>query len=73
MSRWMELFTTRRPVYERLADLVFDVRHGSVPELGRRLEESLRDFPEGAASIAKETAAASAVPENVAVKEEVEQ
>lgn len=73
MSRWMDLFTTRRPVYERLADLVFDVRHGSVPELGRRLEEALRDFPEGAASIAKETAAASAVPENVAVKEEVEQ
>lgn len=73
MSRWMDLFTTRRPVYERLADLVFDVRHGSVPELGRRLEEALRDFPEGAASIAKETAAAPAVPENVAVKEEVEQ
>ncbi|MGX9900749.1 shikimate kinase [Arthrobacter sp. SA17] len=73
MSRWMELFTTRRPVYERLADLVFDVRHGSVSDLGRRLEEALRDFPEGAASIAKETAAAPAVPENVAVKEEVEQ
>lgn len=73
MSRWMELFTTRRPVYERLADLVFDVRHGSVSELGRRLEEALREFPEGAAAIAKETAAAPAVPENVAVKEEVEQ
>jgi shikimate kinase len=73
MSRWMELFTTRRPVYERLADLVFDVRHGSVSELGRRLEEVLRDFPGGAASIAKETAAAPAVPENVALKEEVEQ
>lgn len=73
MSRWMELFSTRRPVYERLADLVFDVRHGSVSELGRRLEEALREFPEGAAANAKETAAAPAVPENVAVKEEVEQ
>jgi shikimate kinase len=73
MSRWMELFTTRRPVYERLADLVYDVRHGSVSELGRRLEEALREFPQGTAAIAKETAAAPAVPENVAVKEEVEQ
>ena len=73
MSRWMELFTTRRPVYERLADLVFDVRHGSVSELGRRLEEALREFPEGAASFAKETPTAPAVPENVAVKQEVEQ
>ncbi len=73
MSRWMDLFTTRRPVYERLADLVFDVRHGSVSELGRQLEEALRELPEGAAAIAKETAAAPAVPENVALKEEVEQ
>ncbi|XAS69365.1 shikimate kinase [Micrococcaceae bacterium Sec5.7] len=44
MGRWKTLFATRRPVYERLADLVLDVRHGSVAELGRRLEDELREF-----------------------------
>ena len=38
------LFATRKPVYERLANLVLDVRHGSVAELGRRLEAALRVF-----------------------------
>lgn len=44
MARWSSLFAARKPVYERLADLVLDVRHGSVAELGRRLEEALRAF-----------------------------
>jgi shikimate kinase len=44
MGRWTALFATRKPVYERLADLVLDVRHGSVAELGRRLEAALREF-----------------------------
>ena len=34
MDRWKTLFATRQPVYERLADLVLDVRSGSVAELG---------------------------------------
>jgi shikimate kinase len=44
MARWTALFITRKPVYERLADLVVDVRHGSVSELGHRLEVALRDY-----------------------------
>ena len=28
MDRWKTLFATRRPVYERLADVVLDVRSG---------------------------------------------
>ena len=44
MARWSSLFATRKPVYERLADVVLDVRHGTVAELGRRLEEALRAF-----------------------------
>ena len=44
MARWTALFMTRKPVYERLADLVVDVRHGSVSELGHRLEVALRDY-----------------------------
>jgi shikimate kinase len=44
MARWTALFATRKPVYERLANLVLDVRHGSVAELGRRLEAALRVF-----------------------------
>jgi shikimate kinase len=44
MSRWSVMFAARKPVYERLADLVLDVRHGSVAEIGRRLEVSLREF-----------------------------
>ncbi|MGO4249149.1 shikimate kinase [Paenarthrobacter sp. RAF54_2] len=42
MSRWEALFATRRPVYERLADIVLDVRSGSVAEIGLHLEERLR-------------------------------
>ncbi|KIS27178.1 shikimate kinase [Arthrobacter sp. SPG23] len=62
MGRWRALFATRQPVYERLADLVFDVRHGSVADLGHRLEEALREYA------AVQTAAA----EPVAATKEVE-
>ncbi|BAS09158.1 shikimate kinase [Arthrobacter sp. Hiyo4] len=44
MARWSALFITRKPVYERLANLVVDVRQGSVSELGHRLEVALRDY-----------------------------
>lgn len=44
MGRWTEMFATRRPVYERLADITLDVRHGSIPELGGRLEAALRSY-----------------------------
>lgn len=44
MARWSALFSTRKPVYERLADLVVDVRQGSVAELGHRLEVALREY-----------------------------
>jgi shikimate kinase len=47
IRRWKTLFATRKPVYERLADIVLDVRRGSVPELGRRLEEALRAYAGG--------------------------
>ena len=53
MERWEALFATRRPVYERLADLVFDVRSGTVPDLAHRLEDAL------AGSLAASTAAGS--------------
>lgn len=44
MERWETLFATRRPVYERLADIVLDVRKGTVPEICLQLEERLRNF-----------------------------
>jgi shikimate kinase len=44
LNRWTTLFATRRPVYERLADLVLDVRTGSVPDLARRLEDALNGY-----------------------------
>ncbi|WP_371261039.1 shikimate kinase [Arthrobacter sp. yr096] len=44
MIRWEALFATRRPVYERLADIVMDVRSGSVAEIGLQLEERLRQY-----------------------------
>ena len=44
MGRWTAMFATRKPVYERLADITLDVCHGSVSELGRRLEAALRDY-----------------------------
>ena len=43
MGRWTAMFATRKPVYERLAEITLDVRHGSVSELGRRLKAALRD------------------------------
>lgn len=47
IRRWKTLFATRKPVYERLADIVLDVRHGSVSELGRRLEAALSAYAGG--------------------------
>jgi len=47
IRRWKTLFATRQPVYERLADIVVDVRQGTVPELGRRLEAALGAFVAG--------------------------
>ncbi len=47
MERWKTLFATRRPVYERLADVVLDVRAGSVQDLARRLEEALQRYDAG--------------------------
>jgi shikimate kinase len=44
MGRWRTLFATRQPVYERLADLVLDVRRGSVPDLAHRLEDALEEY-----------------------------
>lgn len=51
MERWRTLFATRQPVYERLADIVLDVRHGSVADLAHRLEDALRR-PAGTAAAA---------------------
>lgn len=42
MERWEALYATRRPIFERLADVVIDVRKGTVPEIGLLLEERLR-------------------------------
>jgi shikimate kinase len=47
MERWKTLFATRRPVYERLADVVLDVRTGSVQDLARRLEDALQRYAAG--------------------------
>jgi len=44
MGQWVSMFAARKPVYERLADLVLDVREGSIAEIGRRLEAALREF-----------------------------
>ena len=61
MERWRTLFATRQPVYERLADLVLDVRSGSVQELARRLEDALEQL---AASEAAATPAPSSDKES---------
>ncbi|HKS03646.1 MAG TPA: shikimate kinase, partial [Arthrobacter sp.] len=47
IRRWKALFATRKPVYERLADIVLDVRQGTVPQLGLKLEAALCDFAAG--------------------------
>ncbi len=44
MGQWISTFAARKPVYERLADVVLDVREGSVAEIGHRLEVALREF-----------------------------
>jgi shikimate kinase len=58
MARWRALFATRQPVYERLADLVFDVRNGTVTDLGHRLEDALREYA-AAHTLAAEPVAAT--------------
>jgi shikimate kinase len=58
MGRWRSLFATRQPVYERLADLVLDVRSGSVPDLAHRLEDALAEYA-AAKSAAVRTPAAT--------------
>ena len=60
MGRWRTLFATRRPVYERLADIVLDVRSGSVPELAHRLEDALEEH---------DAAKTAAMPAPAATKE----
>ncbi len=60
MGRWRTLFATRQPVYERLADLVLDVRRGSIPELAHRLEDALGEYV---------AAKSAAVPAPAATKE----
>ncbi|WP_427135952.1 shikimate kinase [Pseudarthrobacter sp. S9] len=60
MGRWRTLFATRQPVYERLADLVLDVRRGTVPELAHRLEDALVEYA---------AAKTAAVPMPAATKE----
>ena len=59
MERWRTLFATRQPVYERLADLVLDVRSGTVADLARRLEDALEQS--GAATAAATPAATKKV------------
>ncbi|MET4096585.1 shikimate kinase [Arthrobacter sp. UYCu712] len=54
MQRWKALFATRRPVYERLADVVIDVRSGSIADLAGRLEDAL-----GGSAAAKTAAGAT--------------
>ncbi|MCA4131353.1 shikimate kinase [Arthrobacter sp. M4] len=44
MQRWESLYATRRPIFERLANIVIDVRRGTVPEIGLLLEGRLREF-----------------------------
>ncbi|MHA7223182.1 shikimate kinase [Arthrobacter sp. RHLT1-20] len=61
MERWKTLFATRRPVYERLADLVFDVRGGTVPDLAQRLEDALGELAAGKTAAAPMTAATKEV------------
>jgi shikimate kinase len=72
MGRWRALFATRQPVYERLADLVFDVREGSVAELGHRLEDALRELASANNAAAEITVANNTVAETTAATKEVE-
>jgi shikimate kinase len=82
IRRWKALFATRKPVYERLADIVLDVRQGTVPQLGLKLEAALSDFAAGRASAAGpesdpgtreiNTTATTAATPCAAAKQEVE-
>jgi shikimate kinase len=62
IRRWKTLFATRKPVYERLADIVVDVRQGTVPELGRRLEAALGAFVAGTGDSTGAGTAGAATP-----------
>lgn len=62
IRRWKTLFATRKPVYERLADVVVDVRQGTVPELGRRLEAALGAFVAGTGDSTGAGTAGAATP-----------
>lgn len=44
VENWNSLFAARQHVYERLADIVIDVRHGTVAELASRIEHALREY-----------------------------
>ena len=61
MERWRALFATRQPIYERLADLVLDVRSGSVPDLAHRLEDALEQLAAAHAAPAPAPAATKEV------------
>lgn len=69
MARWRALFATRQPVYERLADLVLDVRRGSIPQLGLRLEEALRELEAAKRRPPAEAAAEAAAGKEPAAKD----
>lgn len=82
IRRWKALFATRKPVYERLADIVLDVRQGTVPQLGLKLEAVLCDLAAGQGHSAREAsdtttreinkAATTAATACAAAKQEVE-
>ncbi|WP_259678198.1 shikimate kinase [Arthrobacter oryzae] len=61
IGRWQTLFAARKPVYERLANLVLDVRSGTVPELTRRLENALQEYAAETAAVAPMPAATKKV------------
>jgi shikimate kinase len=61
MGRWRTLFATRQPVYERLADVVLDVRSGSVPDLAHRLEDALGEYAAAKAAAVRTPAATKKV------------
>ncbi len=61
IGRWQALFTTRKPVYERLADLVLDVRSGTVPELARQLDAALQEYTAATAAATPAPAATKKV------------
>jgi shikimate kinase len=61
MGRWRTLFAARQPVYERLADVVLDVRNGSVQELVHRLEDALGEYAAAKSAVVPAPAATKEV------------